>query len=179
MKSQLTKTLAVTMTFIFAFTTVLFAQGNKSERPSPPATATGNIDGATITINYSSPGVKGRKIWGGLVPYNKIWRAGANEATLFKTDKDLQVAGKDLPAGTYSLFAIPGKKEWTIIFNSQTGQWGINKNGANLDPANNVLKVTVTPKETSKMYERLKYQINDDSFSLIWENLEVPIAVSR
>src|ERR1041385_9089037 len=83
-------------------TTLLWSQEDKSKRPSPPATATGKVMGATITINYSSPGVKGRKIWGGLVPYDKVWRAGANEATLFQTDKNIKVEGKSLPAGKYS-----------------------------------------------------------------------------
>ena len=106
------------------FSSVLWAQN----QASPPATATGKVNGATITINYSSPGVKGRPIWGALVPYDKVWRAGANAATIFETDKDIKVEGKVLKAGKYSLYAIPGEKEWTMIFNSQTGQWGI-KNG--------------------------------------------------
>jgi hypothetical protein len=93
----------------FAFIGVLlcsltWAQADKATRPSPPATATGKIKDATITIDYSSPSVKGRKIWGGLVPYNKVWRAGANEATIFTTNKDIEVEGKKLAAGKYSLF---------------------------------------------------------------------------
>src|SRR5664279_5278319 len=78
-------------------TSLICAQDDKSKRPSPPATATGKVMGATITINYSSPTVKRRKIWGGLVPYDKVWRAGANEATIFETDKDIKVEGKSLP----------------------------------------------------------------------------------
>src|ERR1051325_10914117 len=89
----------------FCTSFVACAQGDKSSRPSPPATATGKIGNATITINYSSPAVKGRKIWGELVPYDKAWRAGANEATIFTTDKEIKVEGKTLPAGSYSLFA--------------------------------------------------------------------------
>ncbi|MDP4131765.1 MAG: DUF2911 domain-containing protein, partial [Bacteroidota bacterium] len=88
---------------------LLWAQGDKSKRPSPPETATGTVGGASISINYSSPSVKGRKIWGGLVPYDKVWRAGANEATIFETDKAIEVEGKNLPAGKYSLFAKPGE----------------------------------------------------------------------
>src|SRR5687767_4980422 len=82
------------------------------EKASPAATATGKVGDANITINYSSPAVKGRKIWGELVPYNKVWRAGANQATVFTTDKAITVEGKQLPAGKYSLFALPGEKEW-------------------------------------------------------------------
>ncbi|HVG40351.1 MAG TPA: DUF2911 domain-containing protein [Chitinophagaceae bacterium] len=164
--------------FALLFTTVLMAQGDKASRPSPPATATGKIDDATVTINYSSPAVKGRKVWGEMVPYDKAWRAGANEATIFETDKELKVEGKTLPAGKYSLFATPGEKEWTILFNSQTGQWGIKRTGeANYDPANNVLSVTVKPKKSDTMTERLTYEVTDKGFVLRWENMEVPVSI--
>ena len=157
---------------------VLFAQGDKSNRPSPPATATGKVGAATITINYSSPAVKGRKIWGDLVPYDKVWRAGANEATIFETDKDIKVEGKALKAGKYSLYAIPGQNEWTIIFNSQTGQWGIKMDGSTTeDPAKDALRVTVKPKKSSSMQERLVYRVDKNGFALVWENLEVPVSV--
>ena len=160
------------------FSTVANAQGDKSQRPSPPDSVTGKVGGATITINYSSPSVKGRQIWGSLVPYGKIWRAGANEATIFETDKDIKVEGKILPAGKYTLFATPGEKEWTIIFNKQTGQWGIKRSGeANLDRANDALVVTVKPKKSATMHERLVYVINSKGFALEWENLEVPVSI--
>ncbi|MFI5156860.1 MAG: DUF2911 domain-containing protein [Chitinophagales bacterium] len=155
------------------------AQGDKSSRPSPPATATGKAGGATITINYSSPAVNGRKIWGFLVPYDKVWRAGANEATIFETDKPIKVEGKALPAGKYSLFATPSEKEWTIILNSQTGQWGIKEGGdANRDPAKDVLTVKVKPKKISGMHERLTYTIGSKGFVLAWEKFEVPVAIN-
>jgi hypothetical protein len=157
-----------------------FGQGDKSKRPSPPATASGKVGNANITIDYSSPAVKGRKIWGELVPYGEVWRAGANEATIFKTDKDIKVEGKTLPAGQYSLFATPGEKEWTIIFNSQTGQWGVKRGGvANRDPANDVLTVTVKPRKSSKMNERLTYTVDNNGFVLAWENLEVPVSIKK
>jgi hypothetical protein len=160
--------------------TFAFGQGDKASRPSPPATASGKVGDANITIDYSSPAVKGRKIWGELVPYGEVWRAGANEATVFKTDKDIKVEGKTLPAGQYSLFATPGENEWTIIFNSQTGQWGIKRGGvANRDPANDVLAVTVKPKKSSTMNERLTYTVNNQGFVLAWENLEVPVSIKK
>jgi hypothetical protein len=159
-----------------------WAQGDKSTRPSPPATAKGKIKDATITIDYSSPSVKGRPIWGALVPYNKIWRAGANEATIFTTDKDITVEGKKLPAGKYSLFMTPGEKEWTVIFNSQTGQWGIKNSGdANLDPAKNVLEVKVKPKEEKAVQEKLVYTVEDKlmdkGFSLAWDKVKVFVSI--
>jgi hypothetical protein len=160
-------------------TSLIWAQDDKSKRPSPPATATGKVaSGATITINYSSPGVKGRKIWGALVPYGKVWRAGANEATLFETDKAIKVEGKSLPAGKYSLYAIPGETEWVIIINSKTGQWGVkNDESTTEEPANDVLRATVKPVKLAAPVERMKYVVDKDGFALEWENVKVPVSV--
>jgi hypothetical protein len=154
------------------------AQADKSTRPSPPATAAGKFGNATVTINYSSPSVKGRKVWGELVPYDKAWRAGANEATIFETGHDIQVQGKKLPAGKYSLFATPGQKEWIFTFNSQIGQWGIKRTGeANFDPANNVLTVSAKADKSKTFNERLTYIVDKKGFTLQWENLQVPVKV--
>ena len=96
---------------------VLLAQDDKASRPSPPAQATATVNGKTITIDYSQPSVKGRKIWGDLVPYGKVWRADPNETTAFTLSADAMIEGKKLPAGKYAFFVIPNEKEWTIIFN--------------------------------------------------------------
>lgn len=177
MKKIITKGLRLTLAGVL-MSSMIWAQGDKSKRPSPPATATGKIKEATITINYSSPAVKERKIWGELVPYDKVWRAGANEATIFETDKDIKVEGKSLPAGKYSLYAIPGEKEWVFIFNSQTGQWGIKMDGSTTeDPAKDVLRVTVKSKKSESFNERLLYEVNEKRFALSWENLTVPVSV--
>jgi hypothetical protein len=158
-------------------TSTIMAQAQP--QASPPATAKGMAKGANITIKYSSPSVKGRKIWGDLVPYDKVWRAGANEATIFETDKDIKIEGKPLPKGKYSLYAIPGEKEWTIIFNSATGQWGINRDGTTTqDPAKDVLRVKVHSKKSSAFTEKLVYTISDKGFDLIWENLDVPVFIN-
>src|SRR5258705_12786739 len=173
----MTKGFALLLAGVFMSSTI-WAQADKSQRPSPPATATGKVNGATITINYSSPSVKGRKIWGDLVPYDKVWRAGANEATIFETDKDIKVEGKALPKGKYSLYAIPGEKEWTIIFNSATGQWGINRDYTTTDdPAKDVLRVTVKPVNCPEFNERLTYMVDDNGFALYWESLKVPVSI--
>ncbi|HCH43111.1 MAG TPA: hypothetical protein DEV63_01715, partial [Algoriphagus sp.] len=87
------------------------------EKASPAMTAEGSVGDAKITVNYSSPAVKGRMIWGDLVPLGQVWRAGANEATTITTTKDILVEGQKLPAGTYSFFIIPGEYESTFIFN--------------------------------------------------------------
>ena len=176
-KTIITKGFVLLLAGVFISSTI-WAQADKSKRASPPATAKGKVMGATITINYSSPSVKGRKIWGDLVPYDKVWRAGANEATIFQTDKDIKVEGKTLAKGKYSLYALPGEKEWTIIFNSATGQWGINNDGTTTeDPAKDVLRVTVKSKKSARFNERLMYKVDNKGFALLWENLEVPVSI--
>jgi Protein of unknown function (DUF2911) len=170
-----------------AFIGVLFcvhlrAQEDKSKRASPPATAAGKVKGATISIDYSSPSVKGRTIFGSLLPYGKLWRAGANEATIFTTDKAIEVEGKSLAAGKYSLFMTPGEKEWTIFFNSETGQWGEAKDGStNMDPKKTVLQVTVKPKELKDVQEKLIYVVSDKEFdrgfSMSWDKVKVFVSI--
>jgi uncharacterized damage-inducible protein DinB len=165
--------------FIFLLAIALSPAVAQNKTPaSPPATATGKIGEATISINYGSPSVKGRQIWGALIPYGKVWRAGANKATVFETDKDLTIEGKTLVAGKYSLFAIPNETEWSIIFNSETGQWGTKKGGeANRDPAKDVLTVAAKSQKSSAMNEKLQYDVTANGFVLKWDNLEVPVSV--
>ena len=147
-------------------------------RASPADSAYGIIGDAKIIIRYFSPSVKGRTIWGALVPYNKIWRAGANSATTFETNRDITIEGKPLPAGKYSLYALVNEKEWTIIFNSQTGQWRITRTGETTeDPAKDVLRVTVKPLASKTFNERLLFNIDANGFSLNWENLQVPVSI--
>lgn len=165
------------MLALFTMSVSLTAFAQKAERASPAAVAKGTINGAAVTISYSSPAVKERKVWGGLVPYNKVWRAGANEATIFETDKPLKIKGKTLPAGKYSIYATPGEKEWTIIFNSETGQWGIKRTGETTeDPSKDVLTVTAKPVKSAKFNERLVYEVTKNGFELSWENLTVPVS---
>ncbi|MCU7550529.1 DUF2911 domain-containing protein [Chitinophagaceae bacterium LB-8] len=146
---------------------------DQQNRPSPAAKSTGKAGGANITIAYSSPAVKGRTIWGELVPYGKVWRAGANEATTFETDKDVKVEGKTLPAGKYAFFVIPNEKEWTVIFNKTASQWGAFK----YDEKQDALRVAVKPEKSKEFNERLKYVVEKDGIELMWENLEVPVHV--
>ena len=105
-------------------TSVCFAQ--MGGKPSPAASASCDLGGGkTIKTDYSSPRMKGRKIFGDLVPYGKVWRTGANEATTFVTSSDVAVGGKSVPAGSYTLFTVPGADKWTLIINKKTGEWGI------------------------------------------------------
>ncbi len=120
------KKTAVAMLFVVAVSLFSFSQQGQSKPLSPPAQAQCKLpDGKTITVDYSSPRMKGRKIFGGLVPYGEIWRLGANQATTLVTPANLSVEGKDVPAGTYTLFALPEQDKWTLIINKRTGEWGI------------------------------------------------------
>ena len=177
-KNIVIKRLLLTCIGLLIITLIWLRITDKSKRPSPPATATGHVMGAAITIDYSSPAVKGRKIWGGLVPYGEVWRTGANEATLFETNKAITVEGKSLPAGKYSLYTIPGDKEWVIIFNSQIGQSGIkNDKSTSEDPVKDILRVTVKPIKSESFNERMKFVIKNNGFALEWGNLEVPVSI--
>ncbi|HWR94977.1 MAG TPA: DUF2911 domain-containing protein [Flavobacterium sp.] len=133
---------------------------NAQNKPaSPAAVATGKINGATISINYSSPSVKGRVIWGELVPFNKIWRAGANAATTIESDKDLIIEGSKLPAGKYSFFVIPNEKECVLIFNKVAKMSGTN----NYNEKEDQLRVTVKQQLADSSSESLVYTIKENS----------------
>ena len=144
------------------------------EKPASPAeSVTGKINGKTITINYSSPSVKGRTIWGALVPFGEVWRAGANNATTFVTDKELTIENAKLPAGKYTFFIIPEKTECTIIFNKVKEQWGAYEYKQSEDQ----LRVKVKPVATATSTEKLVYTIGKDNIVLNWEKWSIPIKV--
>jgi hypothetical protein len=147
---------------------------NAQEKPtSTKEMVSGKINGATITINYGSPSVRAREIWGKLVPFNQVWRAGANDATTFETDKDLTIEGSKLPAGKYSFFVIPNEKECVIIFNKEAKQWGAYK----YDEKQDQLRVTVKQKVAKSKAEKLVYAIDKNTVSLSWDNWTIPFSV--
>ena len=116
------KRIAYLAALTVALTTAAFAQS----RPSPAASATCDLGGGkTIETDYSSPRMKGRKIFGELVPFGEVWRTGANDATTFVTSADVSVGGKTVPAGSYTIFTVPAADKWTLIVNKKTGEWGI------------------------------------------------------
>ena len=122
------------LTRLCAGLTLVWALGSgdtswaEEQRRSPHETFTANAGGATITITYGRPYVKGRKIFGGLEPYARVWRTGADEATTFETDKDLVIGGVTVPAGSYTLFTWLDEKAWKLVINKETGQWGLDYN---------------------------------------------------
>lgn len=168
--------LALITVFTLVFTVSAFAQNDKSQRPSPPASSAFKVGTANIKISYSAPSVKGREIWGKLVPYGEVWRTGANEATVFETDQDIKVEGKELPKGKYALFTIPGKDEWIIIFSKNANQWGTFK----YNQAEDALRVTVRPGFSGAFNEQLKIEGKvDGSVSIMWEKLEIIFTVTQ
>jgi hypothetical protein len=169
-------TIIKSATVLVATMTISFnAFAQEAKKPaSPPAIATGKIKDATITIAYSSPSVKGRTIWGGLEAYDKVWRAGANDATTFTTDKDITVEGKKLPAGKYSFFLIPKESgTWTAIFNKEPKQWGAYK----YEEAKDALRVDVKTKALPATQETLVYKINKNGFTMDWDKISVPVEI--
>lgn len=158
---------------LFISTLTATAQDFRTSRPSPDATVTQYVGITKITIDYSSPGVKGRKIWGELVPYGEIWRTGANEVTSITFGDPVKINGNDLPAGTYGIHTIPGENEWEIIFSKDTEIDG----SSNYDPSKDVLRIKVKPEEHHFM-ERMTFLFadvteNSVNVNLIWENLMV------
>ncbi|MBA4144162.1 MAG: hypothetical protein C0523_00245 [Cytophaga sp.] len=152
---------------------------------SPEATVEFKQDDVTISVFYNRPYKKGREIFGGLEPFGKVWRTGANEATVFETNKDLTIQGKILKKGKYTLWTIPGEQTWKILFNTETGQWGIDFNGAaNRDPKNDVLVAEVPSLIQDKIIEQFTISVEkmEDEIQLIllWDKTVVtlPMAVT-
>ena len=166
-------TIALTL---LALTVPLVAQ-IETPQPSQAATVTQTIGTTTITIDYHRPGVKGRQIWGGLVPYGAPWRMGANEATTLTVSDAVKVEGKELPAGKYSFFAIPGKESWTLILNKDPEQWG----AYGYDQAKDALRVEVKPVEAPHA-EWMRFTIDPASptsanVTMNWEKVAVAMKV--
>ncbi|MGB5880334.1 MAG: DUF2911 domain-containing protein [Thermoanaerobaculia bacterium] len=151
-----------------------FAQrGDDAERASKNGQAAGTIDGVEVTVEYGRPNVKGREIWGGLVPYGKVWRTGADEATTITLSGDVTVEGKALPAGKYAVFTIPNEDKWTVIFNKTAKQWGAFK----YDSGQDALRVTVAPKKAD-FVESLDFEIDGPAVVLRWDKLAVPVTIN-
>ena len=163
----------------------LFSQEKKKPevRISPKAEISQTIGFTEVNISYSRPGVKGRKIWGGLVPYDKVWRNGANEATKITFSTDVKVNGKKLKKGAYAFFAIPTEKEWTLIFNNVAEQWG----AFTYNEAKDELRVKAIPEKGiftewlfysfDKMNVQKAGKSNSVVIGLNWENIKVPFTV--
>jgi hypothetical protein len=171
--------IAVGVLVLGVFAGVHAAQDKKS-RPSPAAKTSCDLGGGkTLTIDYSSPRAKGRKIYGGLVPYGEVWRAGANEATTFVTDADLNVGGKPVPAGNYTIFAIPDKNKWTLVISKKTSEWGTPYPGADSDFARMDMTASTLPTTVENFTIGFDKTAGGCTLHMDWETTRASIDISK
>ncbi len=165
------------LTLVLMLTTLMGAQQDKSARPSPPGTAEVTLKGKKVTVDYSRPSMKGRKVVGGLVPYGKVWRTGANEATTLTTEADLNIGGTNVPAGKYTLYTLPSEGTWKLIINKQTGQWG-----TVYDESQDLARVDLKKSSLDKPVEQFTISFNkknDSTADLVlqWETTQLSVPV--
>lgn len=165
------------LVFFMILTALPLAAQIEVPRISPHASVSQTVGTTKITVDYHRPGVKGRTIWGGLLPWDKAWRMGANEATTITFSDAVKVGGKDVPAGTYSFFAIPGRDKWTLIINKDPKQWG----AFGYDQTKDQVRVDVTPVSASHT-EWMRFTIDPASatsavVNLNWDKVNVPMTV--
>lgn len=154
-----------------------FAQMGKS-LPSPPETATLSLNGKSITIKYGAPSMRGRKIMGELVPYDKVWRTGANDATTFVTDGNLKIGSSSVPAGSYTLYTMPGASQWQLIINKQTGQWG-----TKYEESQDLARIPMKSGKLSAPQERMSISFentkgNSTELHVKWENTDQSVTIT-
>lgn len=165
---------------VAAFATTLVADATaqlKLPRPSPAASVTQTIGLTEVTVTYSRPGVKGRTIWGDLVPYDKVWRTGANEATTLAVSDEVEFGGKKLAAGTYAVATIPGRDEWTVILNRDHDMWG-----TQYDESKDVLRITAKPMTGGEKQEWLGFSFENLAHGsadlvLAWDRLRLAVPI--
>jgi len=156
----------------------LVAGAQPGERRSPHETVKGTIDGAQVTIEYGRPYMKGRQVEGGLVPYDRVWRTGADEATTLTTDKALKIGSASVPAGKYTLYTQASEGEWKLIINKQTGQWG-----TVYDEKQDLVRVPMTKKALGTPVEQFTISIEDaagpgGAIKLAWNKTEASVPVT-
>lgn len=149
----------------------VLAQAQKAPL-SPPGEATGKIGAGTVTIEYSRPSMRGRRIMGGLVPFGQVWRTGANRATHLKTDAALEIGGVAVPAGTYTLYTLPGETAWTLIVNKQTGQ-----HGTQYDQSQDHARIDMRVESLASPVEQFTIAVADGQIIMEWETTRVSVPV--
>ncbi len=175
------KLLVVNLLCVLAFSLKAQEPAQKTLPKSPEAAFTQQFGGSEIQVSYARPLARGRKIFGGIVPFDSLWRTGANDCTTIKFKEDVVIGGKSLPAGKYALFSIPGATEWTIILNSETSMHGTNGYNAQKD----VHRFKVKSEKTERFYETFTIEINDidvqgNAFlNMMWENTMVKIPLTN
>ena len=141
---------------------------------SPRQQVNGKIGEVTVELDYGAPSVRDRTIWGELVPYNKVWRAGANENTTITFDKDVKIGGENVPAGKYGFFIIPNNgKEWVVILNKKNDSWGSNE----YKEADDILRHYISPEMVDENQELLSYAIGEDAVIFSWAKIKIVIPI--
>lgn len=158
---------------LFALVATLHFSTAQDKPASPKAQVTSKTGAATVKIVYCQPSARGRQVMGSLVPYGEVWRTGANEATTIEFDKPVKIEGKEVAAGKYALFTIPGETEWTIILNKDHKQWGAYK----YNEKDDVLRVKVKATKAPSFVETFTIQAGNDDVNLSWENTTVSFKV--
>lgn len=142
---------------------------------SPLKQLTGSIDGVDVTVTYGSPAAKGRALWGELVPYDEVWRTGANEATTIEFSGDVMIEDQPLAAGKYSFFTIPGESDWTLIFNTESDQWGAYQ----YDEVKDALRAKVISQPARAASETLDFAMEGNQITFMWGELAVPFTIAK
>lgn len=165
------------LTFIaLVLTSVTFAQN----RPSPAASASCDLGaGKTLKVDYSSPRMKGRKIYGGLVPYGEVWRTGANEATTFVSGADIMVGGTKVPAGSYTIFTVPSADGWKLVISKGTGEWGTQYPGADKDLARVDMKVSKLPSPVENFTISFEKSATGCTMNIDWETTRASVDIKK
>ena len=166
------KKISAVMALVVTFSLALLAQehdSGKSKKPlSPPAHTETTINGKKVSIDYSAPSMRGRKIMGELVPFGQVWRTGANAATTLKSETDLLIGGQTVPAGTYTNYSLPGEKDWQLIINKQTSQWG-----TEYHQEQDLVRIPMKKEATSTPVETFKISLSPTSLVMEWENTKL------
>lgn len=175
--------LAAGVVVIISILIVNYIQLKNEKSFSPEEVVSYTADDLMLNVFYNRPYKKNREVFGALVPYGKVWRTGANEATTFETNKTITIEGKNLNPGKYSVWTIPDSTTWTIIFNSESGQWGINHKGeANRNPSLDVLSVPVHAVKQKRVFEQFTIAFEkvgeEAEMVLLWDNTVVAVPFS-
>lgn len=158
----------------------IHAQQDKSKRLSPPASTSIDLGGGTtVTIDYSSPRLKGRKIYGALVPFGEVWRTGANESTTFVTTGNLMLGTLAVPAGNYTLFTVPTKDKWVLVLSKKTGEWGTDYPGPANDLGRTDMKVTTLSSPVENFTITLEKAGMGANLNIDWETTRASVSLSK
>jgi hypothetical protein len=174
------KSIALVALLLPTFLLLAAAQQDQKKPLSPPAQAQCKFtDGKTVKIDYSSPRMRGRKIFGGLVPYGQVWRAGADNATTLVPDTNVNIGGKDVPAGSYTIFTVPNADKWTLIISKKTGEWGIPYPGEGDDFVRVDMRVSQLPSPVESFTIGFDQTGGACAMHLDWEKTRAAVDISE